>query len=85
MGGVSNNDPTPAVFNTGMVLLGWSALIRRTGETRFKEAARRASDWLISVQEPDGNWIGETRALLPPNPLCTTSKQLGDYAKPGWH
>jgi hypothetical protein len=57
MGGVFNTNPTPAVFNTGMVLLGWSALIRRTGETRFKEAARRASDWLLSVQEPDGNWI----------------------------
>lgn len=57
MGGRFNSNPTPAVFNTGMVLLGWSAVIRRTGEVRFKEAARRASDWLLSVQEPDGNWI----------------------------
>jgi len=57
MGGVFNSNPTPAVFNTGMVLLGWSALIRRTGLARFKEAARRASDWLLFVQEPDGNWI----------------------------
>jgi len=57
MGGVFNSDPTPVVFNTGMVLLGWSALIRRTDEARFKVAARRASDWILSVQEPDGNWI----------------------------
>ena len=57
MGGKLNANPTPAVFNTGMVLLGWSALIRRTGETRFKDAARRASEWLVSIQEPDGNWI----------------------------
>ena len=57
MGGKLNAQPTPAVFNTGMVLLGWSALIRRTGEKRFKEAARRASDWLVSVQEPDGRWL----------------------------
>lgn len=57
MGGKFNNNPTPAVFNTGMVLLGWSALIHRTNEERFKLAARRASDWLLSVQEPDGNWI----------------------------
>ena len=57
MGGRVNANPTPAVFNTGMVLLGWSALIRRTGQARFKSAARRASDWLLSVQEPDGNWI----------------------------
>ena len=57
MGGVFNSNPTPAVFNTGMVLLGWTALFRRTGEVRFKEAARRASNWLLSVQEPEGNWI----------------------------
>jgi hypothetical protein len=57
MGGKFNLQPTPAVFNTGMVLLGWSALIRRTGEERFKSAARRASDWLVSIQEPDGTWI----------------------------
>ena len=57
MGGTVNRDPTPAVFNTGMVLLGWNALIRRTGEERFKQAARRAGDWLLSVQEPDGNWV----------------------------
>ncbi len=57
MGGKFNTDPTPAVFNTGMVLLGWSALIRRTGDARFVAAARRASDWLLSVQAPDGNWI----------------------------
>ena len=57
MGGTFNLKPSPAVFNTGMVLLGWSALIRRTGEERFKLAARRASDWLVSIQEPDGTWV----------------------------
>lgn len=57
MGGKVNTQPTPAVFNTGMVLLGWSALIRRTGEERFKQAARRASDWLVSIQEADGRWV----------------------------
>lgn len=57
MGGKFNLEPTPAVFNTGMVLLGWSALVHRTGEERFKQAARRASDWLVSIQELDGTWI----------------------------
>ena len=57
MGGKFNTAPTPAVFNTGMVLLGWSALILRTGEERFCAAATRASDWLVSVQEPDGRWV----------------------------
>jgi hypothetical protein len=58
MGGIySSQNPTPALFNTGMVLLGWSALYRETGQPRFLEAARRAAEWMISVQEPDGNWV----------------------------
>lgn len=57
MGGKFNRNPTPAVFNTGMVLLGWAELIRATGEVRFRRAAERAGEWLLSVQEPDGNWI----------------------------
>lgn len=56
MGGKFNSDPTPAVFNTGMVLLGWSAVIRRTGDERSIAAARRASDWLVGIQESDGRW-----------------------------
>lgn len=57
MGGKFNLNPTPAVFNTGMVLLGWSALIHATSESRIEAAASKAADWLISIQEPDGNWI----------------------------
>jgi hypothetical protein len=57
MGGKFNTAPTPAVFNTGMVLLGWSALVSRTGEQRFRTAAARASEWLLSAQEPDGRWV----------------------------
>ena len=57
MGGKVNRRPTPAVFNTGMVLLGWNALTRAPGEDRFKYAAERAADWLLSVAEPDGRWI----------------------------
>lgn len=57
MGGKFNLNPTPAVFNTGMVLLGWSALIHATADDRIKSAASKAADWLISIQEPDGNWI----------------------------
>ena len=57
MGGKINQNPTPAVFNTGMVLLGWSALVRATTDERIKTAACRASDWLVRMQEPDGNWI----------------------------
>jgi hypothetical protein len=56
MGGIVNPHPTPAVFNTGMVLLGWAALIHATGQDRYKRAAWRAGDWLVKMQDPDGNW-----------------------------
>lgn len=88
MGGKLTSHPTPAVFNTGTVLLGWSALIGRTGEARFKVAARRAIDWLLSLQEADGNWIrGNSQfAMLGPNlynvyaawGLCEAGLALGD-------
>jgi hypothetical protein len=56
-GRVNVEDPRPAVFNTGQVLLGWSALLKATHEERFQRAGARAADWLIANQEPDGNWI----------------------------
>lgn len=57
MGGKVNADPTPAVFNTGMVLLGWSALVQACPGGRRPAGAIRAADWLVDMQEPDGNWI----------------------------
>jgi hypothetical protein len=78
MGGKFNTQPTPAVFNTGMVLLGWSALIQRTGEDRFKQAARRASDWLVAVQEPDGRWIrGNSEFAEPESTLYNVKAAWG--------
>jgi len=60
MGGILNTSPTPAVFNTGMVLLGWSALVREAGDDpasgRFRDSAHRACDWLVRFQDPDGCW-----------------------------
>jgi hypothetical protein len=57
MSGKITHPPSPAVFNTGMVILGWNALIRTTGDERFKSSCRRAADWMISMQEPSGHWI----------------------------
>jgi hypothetical protein len=57
MGGMYNTTPTPAVFNTGMVLLGWAALYRETASDRFAASGERAGRWLLEMQEPDGNWI----------------------------
>jgi hypothetical protein len=56
MAGRSNFEPTPAVFNTGMVLLGWAALYERTGHSVFLQSLQRATDWLLSLQESNGDW-----------------------------
>lgn len=78
MGGKVTPEPRPAVFNTGMVLLGWSALIQRTGEERFRAAARRAADWLLSIQEPDGTWIrGHSHFARPATTLYNVKAAWG--------
>jgi len=78
MGGKFNTAPTPAVFNTGMVLLGWSALITRTGEERFRTAAKRASDWLVSAQESDGRWVrGNSKFAKPDGTLYNVMAAWG--------
>lgn len=44
------------IFNTGQVLLGLCVIARRTADSRFIEAAKRAADWLTSLQASDGSW-----------------------------
>lgn len=55
-GGVIGQGRTPAVFNTGQVMLGWLAAFERTGDPVFADATRRAGDYLVRVQEPNGHW-----------------------------
>jgi len=57
MGGTVDRHPTPAIFNTGMVMLGWTALIATVGNERFRRSCARAANWLLSMQEADGNWV----------------------------
>lgn len=56
MGGVLNGNPTPAVFNTGQVILGWVAAYEDSKNTKYLDAAKRAGDYLLKVQHPDGSW-----------------------------
>ncbi len=46
----------PAVFNTGQVLFGWCALHDLDRDPAWLAAAKRAADWLVTMQEPDGSW-----------------------------
>lgn len=56
MGGVLNPNPSPAVFNTGQVMLGWVRAYDETNEPRYLDACRRGAEFLLSVQDPDGCW-----------------------------
>ena len=55
-GGLLDHQYPPVVFNTGMVLQGWCRAFEETGEPRFADAVRRAVDFLVAAQDPDGAW-----------------------------
>jgi len=46
----------PTIFNTGQVLFGWLSAWQQTQDTRFRDSAMRAADWLVAAQDPDGAW-----------------------------
>lgn len=55
-GGEVNVPPKPVVFNTGQVIQGLVAWYETTKEQRAIDAAVRAADWLVQVQDGDGSW-----------------------------
>ena len=46
----------PAVFNTGMVLQGWTAAWRETANDRFLDSGRRAAEFLAADMDEDGHY-----------------------------
>ena len=55
-GGTVGEPATPAVFNTGQVMLGWLAAWEETGDAVFADAIRRAGRFLVAAQGADGQW-----------------------------
>ncbi len=58
-GAVRVSDPNSFmsdVFDTGMVILGFTSLYETTKQERFKLAAEKAANWLLQVQDSDGKW-----------------------------
>jgi uncharacterized protein YyaL (SSP411 family) len=53
------------VFDTGMVLLGFTALYKATKAERFREAAERAGNWLVQIQDTEGSWSNFSFQDLP--------------------
>jgi hypothetical protein len=55
-GEINQNTTVPSVFNTAQVVCGLLAWHAHTGEQRAIDAAVRAGNWLVSVQDADGAW-----------------------------
>ena len=82
-GRANSQDPQPAIFNTGQVLLGWAALLKKTQEERFRHSGIRAADWMLSNQEPDGNWIRGNSPYANPNTTLYNVKAAWGMAEFG--
>jgi hypothetical protein len=54
-GSVGNLSPGPVTFNTGQILIGLAAGVHSFGDS-YREAMRKAADWLVETQDADGCW-----------------------------
>lgn len=53
-GKIDSRPKVPVTFNTGQILLGLAAAETEFGG--YGDAMRRAADWLVQTQDPDGCW-----------------------------
>jgi len=54
-GTVDDRPVVPATFNTGQILLALVSGVQEFGD-HYRESLRRAADWLVDTQDPDGCW-----------------------------
>ena len=69
--------PTPAAFNTGQVLFGLVRAHMETGRDEYLVAGRRAADYLVGAQAPDGSYAHGRSAMARVD--CTTY-----YTRAAW-
>jgi folate-dependent phosphoribosylglycinamide formyltransferase PurN len=53
---IAENRDQPSIFNSAQILNGLTAWHRATGDDAVLHSARRAADWLVEAQDPDGAW-----------------------------
>lgn len=53
------------VFDTGQIVFGLVRLYNHGKDEKYLDAAVRASDWLVSVQDKDGSWSSYTYNNIP--------------------
>ena len=54
-GTVDARPVVPTTFNTGQILLGLASGVQEFGD-QYREPLRRAAEWLVKTQDPDGCW-----------------------------
>jgi hypothetical protein len=57
-GGLASRDAKPSVFNTGQILQGLVRAYRETHDSKIRDRAIAAGDWLANLQQSDGSWTG---------------------------
>jgi hypothetical protein len=82
-GGVLGEPVSPAVFNTGQVLLGWLAAFQETGLGVFAAAARRAGEFLLATQDDDGLWRRGTSRFADPRATLYNTRTAWALAEAG--
>lgn len=55
----------PSVFNTGMGLHGFLALLAKDGNQKFAECAIKAGNWIVSTMDTEGSWTEYSYNGLP--------------------
>ncbi|OGW51328.1 MAG: hypothetical protein A2Z50_00965 [Nitrospirae bacterium RBG_19FT_COMBO_42_15] len=56
-GVISKDEPIPSVFCTGQVIFGWVHTYKETGNDNFLIAAKKAGDFLLTVQDANGQLV----------------------------
>lgn len=53
---IAENRTEPSIFNSAQIIFGLRAWHAYSNDNRVLGAARRACDWLVAQQDPDGAW-----------------------------
>ena len=55
-GEIGNNSENPSPFNTAQIINGLQQLYELNGGPEYRDAAIRAANWLVELQDSDGAW-----------------------------
>ncbi len=78
---IAANITKPSVFNTAQIIHGLVAWHASGGDDRAIQAACRAGDWLVSMQDDDGAWRQHTYKDLPVTYSAHASCWLADLGR----